>query len=178
MRTTTLVVTLAASCAGLAADVESRVLTHFVPQDFLEGAVRKEDWTEVTLPLKGGRAVRKGDTVRIWAGGLIDRGNGDQPGENCNGPDGYAPVEKATFALSAEPALSFALLFKTESTGPTKCAPPGKPLEIKLTKDAEKLWVAFNDEKGKYQDNHLGKGKRHELDPLWVRIEVVRTIVD
>ena len=54
----------------------------------------------------------------------------------------------------------------------------GKPLEIKLAKDQEKVFVGFNDEKGRYQDNHLGKGRRHELDPLWVRIEVVRTVVD
>jgi hypothetical protein len=160
-----------------AADVESRVLTHYLPQDFLETAVRTEDWTEVPLAPKGG-GLRKGDTVRVWAGGLVDRGNGDQPGENCNGPDGYSPAGKATYALADDPALAFAVLFKTESTGPTKCLPPGKPLEIKLTRDGEKVWVGFNDEKGKYRDNRLGKGRRHELDPLWVRVEVVRTIVD
>ncbi|HKB37650.1 MAG TPA: hypothetical protein VKD72_14480, partial [Gemmataceae bacterium] len=71
-----------------------------------------------------------------------------------------------------------ALLFKTEGPGVQKCRPAGKPLEIKLTKDREKLWIGFNDERGRYQDNHLGKGLRHELDPLWVRIEVVRIIVD
>ena len=173
-------VCLVISSASFAADVESRQLTHYVPQDFLETAVRKEDWSEVVLNLKGG--VRKGDVVRIWAGGSIDRGNGDQPGENVNGPDGFTAGQVAKdappFALSAEPAHAFALLFKTESTGPTKCLPPGKPLEIKLTKDNEKLWVGFNDEKGRYQDNHLGKGKRHELDPLWVRVEVVRITVD
>ena len=38
--------------------------------------------------------------------------------------------------------------------------------------------VGFNDERGRYQDNHLGKGRRHEFDPLWVRVEVVRLIVD
>ena len=69
-------------------------------------------------------------------------------------------------------------MFKTESAGPANCLPPGQPLEIKLTKDKEKLFVGFNDEKGRYQDNHLGKGRRHELDPLWVRIEVVRITVD
>jgi len=167
-------------CAALAADVESRQLTHYVPQDFLETAIRTENWTEVPLAVKGG--VRKGDIVRVWAGGSIDRGNGDQPGENVNGPDGPDPArlgtDKPTFALSAEPAHAYALLFKTESTKPTKCLPPGKPLEIKLTKDGEKLFVGFNDEKGRYQDNHLGKGKRHELDPAWVRIEVVRITVD
>lgn len=168
------------SCAAFAADVESRQLTHYVPQDFLETTVRTENWTEVALNVKGG--VRKGDVVRIWAGGSIDRGNGDQPGENVNGPEGVAALpsgsEKSTFALSAEPAHAYALLFKTASTGPTKCQPAGKPLEIKFTADNEKLWIGFNDEKGRYQDNHLGKGKRHELDPLWVRLEVVRIVVD
>lgn len=166
------------SCVALAADVESRQLTHYVPQDLLETVVRKQDWTELVLNVKGG--VRKGDVVRVWAGGSIDRG-GEQPGENVNGPDGCpAPAGNDTppFALSPEPAHSYALLFKTEARGPTRCLPPGKPLEIKLTRDGEKVWVGFNDEKGHYQDNHLGKGKRHELDPLWVRIEVVRITVD
>jgi hypothetical protein len=171
---------LVAACVSgfaVAADVESRQLTHYIPQDLLETAVRTENWTEITLNVKGG--VREGDTVRIWAGGVIDRGNGDQPGANFNGPDGFAVTnEKAAFALSSEPAHAYALLFKTESIGPTKCLPPGKPLEIKVGKDKEKLWVGFNDEKGRYQDNHLGKGKRHELDPLWIRIEVVRITVD
>jgi hypothetical protein len=163
-----------------AADVESRQLTHYVPQDFLETAVRTEGWTEVPLAVKGG--VRKGDTVRVWAGGRIDRGNGEQPGEYVNGPDGLDPAapgpDHAAGALSADPAHAFALLFKTESTGPAKCLPPGRPLEIKLTKDGEKLWLGFNDEPGRYHDNHLGQGRRHELDPLWVRIEVVRITVD
>jgi hypothetical protein len=178
MRALTTIVALGVATACVAADVESRVLTHYLPQDFLETVVRTEDWTAVALVPKGGSGLRKGDTVRVWAGGLIDRGNGDQPGENCNGPDGYAPSEKVTLALAGDPALGYALLFKTESTGPTKCLPPGKPLEIKLTRDAEKVWVGFNDEKGKFRDNHLGKGKRHETDPLWVRVEVVRTVVD
>ena len=159
-----------------AAEVESRQLTHYLPQDFLETAVRTENWTEVPLAVKGG--VRKGDVVRVWAGGSIDRGNSEQPGQNVNGPAGIEAKEKANFALSAEPAHAFALLFKTESTGPIKCLAPGQPLEIKLSKDKEKLFVGFNDEKGRYQDNHLGKGRRHELDPLWVRIEVVRITVD
>jgi hypothetical protein len=162
-----------------AADLESRQLTHYVPQDALEAAVRKEGWTEVPLAVKGG--VRKGDVVRVWAGGSIDRG-GEQPGENVGGPHGIDPKllgkEKPSFALSAEPAHAYALLFKTDAVGPSACLPPGKPLEITLTRDGEKLFVGFNDEKGRYQDNHLGKGKRHELDPLWVRIEVVRMTVD
>jgi hypothetical protein len=120
--------------------------------------------------------------VRIWAGGSIDRGNGDQPGENVNGPAGVEPgtvtVDAKKLALSSEAGHAFALLCKMEGPELRKCAAPGKPLEIKVAKDKERLWLGFNDEKGRYQDNHLGKGRRHELDPLWVRIEVVRIIVD
>jgi hypothetical protein len=163
-----------------AAELESRVLTHYVPQDFLEKAIRTEGWTELPLAVKGG--VRKGDVVRIWAGGSIDRGNGDQPGENVAGPDGVdaakAAVDVKKLALSSEAKHAFALLFKTEGLGLHKCRPAGKPLEIKLTKDREKVWLGFNDERGRYADNHLGKGRRHERDPLWVRVEVVRVIVD
>src|ERR687887_625353 len=87
-----------------AADVESRVLTHYVPQDLLEAAVRKEGWTEVVLAVKGG--TRKGDTVRVWAGGSIDRGNGDQPGEHANGPAGLGismePTEVQKLALKPQ----------------------------------------------------------------------------
>ena len=162
------------------AELESRQLTHYVPQDLLEKAVRTEGWTEIPLAVKGG--TRKGDMVRIWAGGLIDRGNGDQPGVNVNGPSGPGPVKvvvdasKLVLAPKAEDA--FALLVKTEGPDVKHCLPPGKPLEIKLTKDKEKLFIGFNDEKGRYNDNHLGKGKRHELDPLWLRVEVVRITVD
>jgi hypothetical protein len=174
------VLVLAFAGVALAADVESRQLTHYVPQDFLETVVRTEGWTEVPLAVKGG--VRQGDTVRVWAGGLIDRGNGDEPGQNVAGPAGVDPAacrgEPTARALSADPAHAYALVFKTESTGPTKCQPPGKPLEIKLTKDGEKVWVGFNDASGYYHDNHLGRGRRHELDPLWVRVEVVRITVD
>jgi hypothetical protein len=162
------------------AELESRVLTHYLPQDFLETAVRKEGWTEVLLKVKGG--VRKGDVVRIWAGGKIDRGNGDQPGENADGPAGLDPKKglkhAKKLALSGEAGHAFALLFKTQGPGLKKCPPPGKPLEITLTRDKERLWIGFNDERGRYHDNHLGRGRRHEHDPLWVRIEVVRTIVD
>jgi hypothetical protein len=179
MRRLAIVLLLGLGCAALAAEVESRQLTTYIPQDTLETVVRKEGWTEVPLNVKGG--IKKGDVVRVWAGGVIDRGGGDQPGQNVNGPDGH-PVQtgdrKPMFALSAEPAHAHALLFKTDSTGPTRCSPPGKPLEIKLTRDGEKVWVGFNDEKGGYLDNHLGKGRRHELDPLWVRLEVVRITVD
>ena len=69
-----------------AAELESRVLTHYIPQDFLETAIRTEAWTEVPINLKGG--VRKGDVIRIWAGGSIDRGNGDQPSQFVAGPEG------------------------------------------------------------------------------------------
>src|SRR5205823_238024 len=143
MRRTALALAVALCCAAPAAEVESRVLTHYLPQDFLETVVRKDGWTEVTLNVKGG--VRKGDVVRLWAGGSIDRG-GDQPGENVNGPDGVpsAGSEKPEFPLSTQPAHAYALLFKTEATGPTKCLPPGKPLEIKLTKPGEKVWIGFN----------------------------------
>src|SRR5262249_8447513 len=76
-----------------AAELESRVLTHYVPQDFLEKVVRTEGWVELTLAVKGG--LRKGDVVRVWAGGLIDRGNGDQPGENVAGPEGFHTKKSA-----------------------------------------------------------------------------------
>jgi hypothetical protein len=161
-----------------AADVESRVLTHYLPQDFLEAAVRTEGWTEVSLKVNGG--LRKGDVVRVWAGGLIDRGNGEKPGENANGPAGVETGidQTVAFVLSPNPSDAFALLFKGETAKPRKCLPPGKPLEMPVGKDKERLWVGFNDLRGRYADNHLGRGRRHEFDPLWVRIEVVRTIVD
>jgi hypothetical protein len=180
MRSAAVVLVLAVVGVATAAELESRVLTHYLPQDSLETAVRTEGWTEVVLDLKGG--VRKGDTIRIWTGGSIDRGNGDQPGENVNGPWGAAagtlPVEPGRLALAPDAGLAFAVLFKTETAAPRKPPTPGKPLEIKVMKDKERLWVGFNDEKGRYADNHLGKGRHHQLDPLWVRIEVVRTVVD
>src|SRR5262249_46548432 len=107
--------------------------------------------------------------------------NGDRPGENVNGPSGVGPGEApdaAQFALSPDVGHAFALLAKTETSGVKKCLPPGKPLEIKLTADGQKLWIGFNDLRGRYHDNHLGKGRRHEFDPLWVRVEVVRIVVD
>jgi hypothetical protein len=163
-----------------AADVESRQLTHYVPQDFLETVVRKGEWVEVALDVKGG--VRKGDVIRVWAGGSIDRGDGEHPGQVVNGPEGiFDYLDSASppqGALSEKKEHAYALLFKTESADPVRCQRAGKPLEIKVSRDKEKLFVGFNDEKGCYQDNHLGKGLRHELDPLWVRIEVVRITVD
>src|SRR5262249_54867564 len=148
--------------------------------DFLEKAIRTEGWTEVPLELKGG--VRKGDTVRIWAGGSIDRGNGDQPGENVGLPTG---IEKSNptatsdpFALSQDRMHAYAILCRTDASKAAKCRPAGKPLELNVGKDKERIWIGFNDLKGHYNDNHLGKGRRHELDPLWIRIEIVRTITD
>jgi hypothetical protein len=180
MRRASLAFLLYFTCAVHAADVESRVLTHYVPQDLLETVVRTEGWSELTLDVKGG--VRKGDVVRVWAGGSIDWGNGDQPGQNISGPHGLtaAPVtlDAKKLALSQDAGHAYAVLFKSEAPGLQKCLPAGKPLEIKLTKDKEKVWLGFNDLKGRYQDNHLGKGRRHELDPLWIRVEVVRIIVD
>jgi hypothetical protein len=165
---------------GPAADVESRVLTHYLPQDFLETVVRTEKWTPLQLNVKGG--LRKGDIIRIWAGGSIDRGNGDRPGQNVAGPAGIEPgavsIVADKLALAQDPGLAFALMFKTDGPGIKKCSLPGKPLQIKLAKDNEQVWIGFNDEQGRYYDNHLGKGARHELDPAWVRIEVVRIVVD
>src|SRR5262249_52652783 len=88
-----------------AADVESRQLTHYVPQDFLESIVRKGEWVEVTLDVKGG--VRKGDTIRIWAGGSIDRGDGEHPGQVVNGPDGVDPalIHRAKTDCALSPKL-------------------------------------------------------------------------
>lgn len=179
MRTLTLFGILSWSLGAYAAEVESRQLTHYVPQNELEEVVRKDGWTEIPLAVKGG--VRKGDVVRIWSGGSIDRGNGDHPSQYVAGPVGVdksSGLNHSKLALSSEPAHAYALLFKTESKKIHRSNIPGKPLEIPLTKDKEQLWVGFNDETGRYHDNHIGKGKRHEFDPLWVRIEVVRIIVD
>src|SRR5438132_3329839 len=69
-----------------AADLESRALTTYLPQDMLESLVRKEGWLEITLKPYGG--IRKGDILRVWAGGVIDRGNAHAPGQNVAGPTG------------------------------------------------------------------------------------------
>jgi hypothetical protein len=177
MRTIAIALTFLSVVSAFAADVESRVLTTYVPQDLLETMVRTEGWTDLTLNVKGG--VRKGDTVRLWCGGVVDRGNGDKPGENCNGPEGVAlkADDKTAWALSSEAGHGFAMLFRSDA-GVKKAMPTGKALEIKLLKDGEKVQFGFNDERGRYADNHLGKGRRHELDPLWIRVEVVRMVVD
>jgi hypothetical protein len=173
--------TLFAICfTGQAAELESRVFTHYLPQDSLESIVRKEGWTEIVLKPRNG--VRKGDIVRIWSGGMIDHGNGIQPGIHVAGPSG--PGDKAPsadvsrMALTQEGEHAFALLFKCDDGMIHRCAAAGKPLHVPLGKDGARLWIGFNDLKGRYADNHLGKGRRYELDPAWVRIEVVRIIVD
>jgi hypothetical protein len=180
MPTFSLTVALLLGTNAIAADVESRVLTHYLPQDFLETVVRTEGWSELKLEVKGG--LRRGDVVRIWSGGSVDWGNGDQPGENTSGPAGpgagHDRDDGQPLSLSANRTHAFAVLFKTETKGVSRCAAPGTPLEIGITRDREKLWIGFNDLRGRYFDNHLGKGRRHELDPLWIRIEVVRIIVD
>src|SRR6266446_3006977 len=166
MRTLAMVALLSLALATPAADVESRALTHYVPQDLLEEAVRKEGWTEIVLKPYGG--VRKGDIARIWTGGVIDRG-GEQPGTDVVGPSGPDGKGAAgTYALAPDPSLAYALLFKTDDGAPHRSNVPGKPLEIPL-REGGKLWVGFNDARGAFRDNHLGKGPRHELDPLWVR---------
>ena len=179
VRRAALAAILALAASSSPAELESRVLTTYVPQDVLEAAVRTEGWTELTLKVAGG--VRKGDTVRVWAGGTIDRGNGDFPSQYADGPHGGPPPPADVpprLALSPKAEHAYALLVKTEGPAPHKCLPPGKSLEVKLAKDKEQVRIGFNDEKGRYQDNHLGRGRRHELDPLWVRVEVVRTVVD
>lgn len=177
MRSATVLLFLGLALTSTAADLESRALTHYIPQDLLENIVRKEGWTEIVLKPYDG--IKKNDIARIWTGGMIDHGNGNQPGVNVAGPDGakVSPTEAARMALSPQPDLAYALLFKTED-GVLHKPTPGKPLEIRLTKAGARLWAAFNDQRGRYADNHLGKGRRYELDPLWVRVEVIRIIVD
>src|SRR5437899_8684319 len=107
MRLATVLSVFFIAFAASGAELESRVLTHYVPQDLLETAVRTEGWTEVPLAVKGG--VRKGDVVRIWAGGSIDRGNGEQPGQSVNGPAGAVAGKDPSLALSPEAGLAYAL---------------------------------------------------------------------
>jgi len=143
-------------------------------------AVRKEGWTEIELKVKGG--IKKGDFVRVWAGGNVDWGDADQPGQNVAPPSGPAITLDAhqcqNLALSRDPNHAHAVLLKTDTAGPTKCLASGRAVQLPLNKDNDRLWVGFNDLRGEYKDNHLGKGRRHEFDPLWVRVEVLRIIVD
>jgi hypothetical protein len=162
------------------ADLESRALTTYLPQDMLEGLVRKEGWVELTLKPYGG--IRKGDILRVWAGGFVDRGGGIHPGQNVAGAAGLdakkAGTDPANLSLSTNPAHCCAVLFKTEDGVPHPCNLPGKPLLVPLTKEGARVWIGYNDEKGDFHNNHLGKGLRHELDPLWIRVEVIRITVD
>jgi hypothetical protein len=163
-----------------AAELESRALTHYIPQDLLQAIVRKEGWSEIVLKPYNG--VRKGDIVRVWAGGMIDRGGGNVPGMNVCGPIGGNAADMgadpARLSISTNPKHAYSILFKTDDEVAHACQPTGKPMQIPLKKDGARLWIGFNDEKGAYMDNHLGKGRCHELDPLWVRIEVIRIVVD
>jgi len=166
-----------------AAEVESRVLTHFLPQDFLENQVLRSDkCVAVDLSgLKGG--IKAGDMVHIWVGGSIDWGNAHRPGLNITRPWGESLAQStqtsgSDWAIAADPEFAHALVFKTETGSASRCFPEGKALSLKMTKDNEKLFIAFNDRKGCYADNHSGRGRDHVLDPLWVRVDVVRIVVD
>ena len=171
-----------AAATLFSAELESKRSDHYLAQDLLQTViVRTPKWTEIKLEVADG--IRKGDIIRIWAGGSIDCGNGDQPGQHICGPAGTfetppPALEAGKLALSPSSEHAFCLLFKTDAHAAVKCRPPGKPLEIKCAKNGEKLWAGFNDEKDRYQDNHIGKGRRHVLDPLWVRIEVIRIVTD
>ena len=87
-------------------------------------------------------------------------------------------MDPQKLVLSSDPSHAYAIVFKTEDGKIHKCVAPGKPLEFPLGKEGARLWIGFNDAKGQFRDNHLGKGRRHELDPAWVRVEVIRIIVD
>lgn len=180
MRTIAVMFVCIVTLSTSAADLESRALTHYIPQDLLESIVRKDDWTEIALKPFGG--VRKGDKARIWAGGMIDRGGADQPGQKVNGPCGLEakdmPTDPTRLMLSADVANAFSILFKTEDGKIHRCLPPGRPLEFSLVKEGGRLWIGYNDLRGQYNDNHLGKGRRFELDPAWVRVEVIRIVTD
>src|SRR5262249_55482374 len=105
MRKIAILLLLSLGMPVLAADLESRALTHYIPQDLLESIVRKEGWTEIVLKPYDG--VKKGDIARIWSGGMIDHGNGNQPGVNVTGPDGVkvSAAEAGKMALSSQPDL-------------------------------------------------------------------------
>src|SRR5260370_28722080 len=94
MRITIILSALIFAVSASAAELESRVLTHYVPQDFLETAVRTEAWTEVPLNLKGG--VRKGDVVRIWTGGNPKRRDSEAPRAYAARPAGGTLVSPSS----------------------------------------------------------------------------------
>src|SRR5262245_33484468 len=96
MRYITILAFLVVAAAGSAADLESRALTNYIPQDLLETVVRKDAWTEIVLKPYNG--VRKGDVARIWSGGVIDHGGGNQPGVNVAGPEGLGAKSAAADA--------------------------------------------------------------------------------
>ena len=54
MRILTFIALITFAVTAPAAELESRRLTHYVPQDYLETAIRTEGWTEVPLAVKGG----------------------------------------------------------------------------------------------------------------------------
>src|SRR5262249_20704154 len=83
---------LTATLCGLpcADELESRHLTHYVPQDLQETAVRKGGGREVPRAIRGG--VHRGDPVRTGAGGSTARGNGAQPAQHVNAPAGPDPA--------------------------------------------------------------------------------------
>src|SRR5688572_28945963 len=125
-----------------AAELESRALTHYVPQDLLQTIVRKEGWTEIVLKPYNG--VRKGDIARVWSGGMIDRGGGDAPGMNVCGPTGADAgtmgVDPAKLSISTNPKHAYSIVFKTEDDVAHACQATGKPLQIPLKIDGARLW--------------------------------------
>ena len=164
-----------------AAEMESRAQTHYVPQDLLQTIVRKEGWTEITLKPYNG--VRKGDVVRVWAGGVIDRGGGDAPGINVCGPTGgavhrHGGRRREVVALAPIPSTPFRSCSRPRTKSPTPAKRPANPCKSRSRRTAPACGSASTTKKGAFMDNHLGKGRRHELDPAWVRIEVIRIIVD
>src|SRR5947209_17009945 len=113
MRTTGIALLLLCATAAPAAEVESVVWRHYLPQDFLETVVRSEKWLPLPLDVPGG--VRKGDIVRIWAGGSVDWGNCDRPGQNASGPagpEGTPALDARQLALAPDLGQALAVLIK------------------------------------------------------------------
>ena len=104
-----------------------------------------------------------------------------KPGLNVNGPEGMpasaGPGSSPRSDGGTRDGLRSALQDRNVRREEVLCRQANR-WKSSSTKDGERLWIGFNDERGQYLDNHLGKGRRHELDPLWVRIEVVRIVVD